>query len=177
MAVPDGNSHRTTLLPPAGSPRVRPVALARRVLLLGALLAAAPAAGADSLAGGKLRLDTSGDGIPRRLPGTAAGNAERGRALLVERGAANCLLCHAFPDPALRIAGNVGPSLAGVGRKFSAAQLRLRIADIQKITPDAVMPSYYRVDHLDRVAGEHRGKPILEGQQIEDLVAYLETLK
>lgn len=178
MAVRDGNSLRRPPLPPAGVPRVRPDALARRVLLLGAFLVAAPAAGADSLAGGEeFRLDTSGDGIPRRLPGTAAGNAERGRALLVERGAANCLLCHAFPDPALRIAGNVGPSLADVGRKFSAAQLRLRIADIQKITPNAVMPSYYRVEHLDRVGGEHRGKPILDAQQIEDLVAYLETLK
>jgi L-cysteine S-thiosulfotransferase len=118
-----------------------------------------------------------GDGIPKLLAGAAAGSAERGRALLVERAAANCLLCHAFPDPDLRVAGDVGPSLAGVGRKLSAAQLRLRIADIQRVNARAVMPSYYRLDALDRVAAEYRGKPVLGSQQVEDLVAYLQTLK
>ncbi len=124
----------------------------------------------------RTRFEVVGDGIPQPLTRTP-GNAERGRALLVERAAANCLLCHAVPDPSQRVAGNVGPSLAGVGRRLSAAQLRLRIADIQRLNPDAVMPSYYRVDELDRVAGEYRGKPVLDGQQVEDLVAYLETLK
>jgi sulfur-oxidizing protein SoxX len=116
-----------------------------------------------------------GDGIPKPL--SKAGDAERGRALLVERAAANCVLCHAFPDPALRVAGDVGPSLAGVGARLTAAQLRLRIADIQRLHRDAVMPSYYRTDALDRVAPEFRGRPVLDPQQIEDLVAYLETLK
>ena len=118
-----------------------------------------------------------GDGIPRPLPGTATGNAERGRALLVERGNANCVLCHAFPDAALRVAGNVGPPLAGVGGRLSPAQLRLRIADIQRLNPNVAMPSYYRVDALDQVATEYRGKPILDAQQVEDLIAYLERLQ
>ena len=116
-----------------------------------------------------------GDGIPKPL--AAPGNAERGRALLVERAAANCTLCHAFPDPALRTAGNVGPSLAGIGAKLTEAQLRLRIADIQRINRDAVMPSYYRSETLDRVASEYRGRSVLDAQQVEDLVAYLGTLK
>ena len=133
------------------------------------------AARADPSVGAKLQI--VGDGIPRPLPGAAAGNAERGRALLVERGRANCRLCHAFPDPALRVAGNVGPSLAGVGRKLSPAQLRLRIADIQSVSPNVAMPSYYRVDALDQVATEYRGKPILDAQQVEDLIAYLERLQ
>jgi len=116
------------------------------------------------------------DGIPQSLA-AVPGSAERGRALLVERAAANCLLCHAIPDPSIRVAGDVGPSLAGVGRRLSAAQLRLRVADIQRVNRDAAMPSYYRVDALDRVAGDYRDKPVLDGQQVEDLVAYLQTLK
>jgi sulfur-oxidizing protein SoxX len=116
------------------------------------------------------------DGIPQPLAATP-GDTERGHALLVERGAANCLLCHAIPDPKIRVSGNVGPSLAGIGAKLSAAQIRLRIADIQRVSPDAAMPSYYRVAGLDRVAGEYRGKPVLDAAQIEDLVAYLQTLK
>jgi sulfur-oxidizing protein SoxX len=115
-----------------------------------------------------------GDGIARPL-GDLSGSAERGRTLMVERAAANCLLCHALPG--LTVAGNVGPSLAGVGTRLSAAQLRLRIADIERVEASAVMPSYYRVEGLDRVATEYRGKPVLDAQQVEDLVAYLETLK
>ena len=179
MGAREGNSQGHTLVPrPESGSLGRRLVAARAGLALCCLLAPiGGGAGAGGERTGTVGLEVVGDAIPRPLPGAAAGSAERGRALLVERGAANCLLCHAFPDPALRIAGNVGPSLAGVGGKFSAAQLRLRIVDIQKITPNAVMPSYYRVDDLDRVAREHRGKPILDGQQVEDLVAYLETLK
>jgi sulfur-oxidizing protein SoxX len=117
-----------------------------------------------------------GDGIPQPLA-AAPGDAERGHALLVERAAANCLLCHAVPDPKIRVSGNVGPSLAGIGAKLTAAQIRLRIADIQRVSPEAAMPSYYRVAGLDRVAAEYRAKPVLDAGQIEDLVAYLQTLK
>jgi L-cysteine S-thiosulfotransferase len=139
------------------------------VLVAGALASGAVAADISTSP------DVVRDGIPKPL--AAPGDPERGRALVVERAAANCLLCHAFPDPALRVAGDVGPSLAGVGRKLTPAQLRLRIADIQRINRDAVMPSYYRIDALDRVAPDYRGRPVLDAQQVEDLVAYLETLK
>jgi L-cysteine S-thiosulfotransferase len=139
------------------------------VLVAGAFASGAMAADIAS------SLVVVGDGIPKPL--AAPGDPERGHALLVERAAANCLLCHALPDPALRVAGDVGPSLAGVGRKLTPAQLRLRIADIQRINRDAVMPSYYRIDALDRVAPDYRGRPVLDAQQVEDLVAYLETLK
>jgi len=77
----------------------------------------------------------------------------------------------------MRVAGNVAPALDGVGRRLSAAQLRLRIADIQRVSPGTAMPSYYRVDSLDRVAAEYRGKPILNARQVEDIVAYLVSLK
>lgn len=117
-----------------------------------------------------------GDAIPEAIGG-AKGDAARGRALIVARESANCVLCHALPDPAARFSGNLGPSLAGVARTLSTAQLRLRVADNIRVNPETVMPSYYRVDGLDRVARAYRGKPILDAQQLEDIVAYLATLK
>ena len=149
------------------------------IVALYALAAAAPGtpAWADERASEATPLfQVVGDGISQPLAG-ARGDAERGRALLVERAAANCLLCHAVSDPSMRVAGNVAPALDGVGRRLSAAQLRLRIADIQRVSPGTAMPSYYRIDGLDRVAAEYRGKPILDARQVEDIVAYLASLK
>lgn len=149
------------------------------VVALCALLAAAPSVPtrADERAPAAMAsVRVAGDGIPEPLAG-ARGDTERGRALLVERAAANCLLCHAVPDPSMRVAGNLAASLDGVGRRLSAAQLRLRVADIQRVNSAAVMPSYYLVEGLDRVAAEYRGKPILDARQVEDIVVYLGTLK
>jgi sulfur-oxidizing protein SoxX len=64
-----------------------------------------------------------------------------------------------------------------VGARLSTAQLRLRVVDQSRLNRDTVMPSYYRVSGLTRVAGAYRGKPILNAQQIEDVVAYLQTLR
>ena len=105
------------------------------------------------------------------------GYAPRGRALLVARDPANCVLCHAVPDSAPSVAGNVGPSLAGVGSRFTVPQLRLRVVDITRIQPDAVMPSYFRADKLSDVAATYRGRTVLTAQEVEDVVAYLATLK
>ena len=143
---------------------------------LAAVASGAPAWADERPADAIANVEVVGDSIPEPLAG-ARGDAERGRALLVERAAANCLLCHAVADPSMHVAGNVAPSLDGVGRRFSAAQLRLRVADIQRVNPGAAMPSYYRVDGLDRVAAEYRGKPILDARQVEDIVAYLASLK
>ena len=116
------------------------------------------------------------DGVPAPLVATA-GDAQRGRTLLIARDAANCVLCHAVPDPAMRISGNVGPTLAGIGARLSPAQLRLRVADNFRVNPASVMPSYYRVNGLDRVAAPYAGQPILTAAQVEDVVAYLATLQ
>jgi sulfur-oxidizing protein SoxX len=116
------------------------------------------------------------DGIPDSISGSA-GDASRGRTLIIARDAANCVLCHAISDPGVRFAGNLGPSLDGVGGRMSVAQLRLRVADSLRIEPDTIMPSYYRVEGLDRVSGAYRGMPILDAGQVEDIVAYLATLQ
>jgi L-cysteine S-thiosulfotransferase len=57
------------------------------------------------------------------------------------------------------------------------SQLRLRLVDASRFNPPTIMPSYYRVDGLDRVASNWRGKPILSAEQIEDIVAFLATLR
>ncbi len=117
-----------------------------------------------------------GDAIPTPLSG-AQGDAGRGRALIIAHEDANCVLCHTISDPALRFSGNIGPPLDGVGKRLSPGQLRLRVADYLRVNSASVMPSYYRVDGLDRVAGAYRGRPILDAAQIEDIVAYLTTLQ
>jgi sulfur-oxidizing protein SoxX len=117
-----------------------------------------------------------GDGIPAPLSPEGADPA-RGRALVVARESANCVLCHAVPDPAVRFAGDVGPSLAGVGRRLSVAQLRLRVVDELNVNSATVMPSYYRTAGLVQVAAPYAGKPILSAREVEDIVAWLATLQ
>jgi sulfur-oxidizing protein SoxX len=115
-----------------------------------------------------------GDAIPAPL--AAPGDPERGREIVFGR-EGNCLLCHAVPDAGKRPMGNLGPPLAGAGTRLSEGQLRLRIVDSTRLNPDTVMPSYYRVEGLERVAEPWRGKPVLTAQQVEDVVAYLRTLR
>ncbi|HEY0913214.1 MAG TPA: sulfur oxidation c-type cytochrome SoxX [Bradyrhizobium sp.] len=116
-----------------------------------------------------------GDAIPASLTG-APGDATRGRALVVER-SSTCILCHNGPFPEQKFQGDLAPNLAGVGSRWSAGQLRLRLVDASRLNAATIMPSYYRVDGLDRVGAAWRGKPILSAEQIEDIVAYLVTLR
>jgi len=108
-------------------------------------------------------------------PFAATGDAGRGREVFVSREGGHCVLCHAAPGVAS--AGNVGPSLAGVGKRLTPGQIRLRIADITRVNAKAVMPTFHRVEGMRRVAPEYRGRPALSGQQVEDLVAWLATLQ
>jgi len=116
-----------------------------------------------------------GDGIPDLLTGSP-GDAERGRALVLDR-TSTCILCHSGPFPETRFQGDLAPGLAGAGNRWSEAQLRLRLVDAAHFNPATIMPSYYRVDELQRVGTTWRGKPILSAEQIEDIVAYLATLR
>lgn len=116
-----------------------------------------------------------GDAIAAPLSAQPA-DALRGRDIIAGRDA-NCLLCHAVPETGVRFMGNIAPPLSGIGGRLTAAQLRLRIVDQSRLNPETVMPSYYKVDGLTRVAEAYRGKPVLNAGQIEDVVAYLQTLK
>ena len=105
------------------------------------------------------------------------GNAARGRAIVANRQLGLCLLCHAAPIPEERFQGNLSVDLGGIGSRASAEQLRIRLVDARKLNSETIMPSYYRVDKLTRVAPAQQGRTIFSAQQIEDVVAYLLTLR
>lgn len=116
-----------------------------------------------------------GDAIPASLTG-APGDPERGMKIVTNRQVGLCLLCHSGPYQD-RFQGTLAPDLKGAGSRWSEGQLRLRMVDASRINPDSIMPPYYRLDGLNRVAPGFRGKTILTAEQIEDVVAYLVTLK
>jgi sulfur-oxidizing protein SoxX len=116
-----------------------------------------------------------GDSIPDSLTGTP-GDIVRGRALVLDR-ASTCILCHSGPFPETKFQGDLAPSLVGAGSRWSDGRLRLRLVDAPRLNPATIMPSYYRVDGFVRVGATWRGKPILSAEQIEDIVAYLVTLR
>jgi L-cysteine S-thiosulfotransferase len=116
------------------------------------------------------------DAIPLSLTG-AKGDAERGRDIVVNRQVGLCLLCHGGPFPEEKFQGTLAPDLKGTGSRWSEGQLRLRIVDASRLNPNTIMPPYYRVDGLTRVDPAFEGKPVLTAEQIEDVVAYLATLR
>ena len=116
------------------------------------------------------------EAMPRSLTG-AKGDPARGRAIVANRQVGLCLLCHSGPFPEERFQGNLAPDLRGAGARWSEAQLRLRIVDSSRINPATIMPAYYRTDGLTRVAPAWRDKPVLSAAQIEDVVAFLLTLR
>jgi len=118
----------------------------------------------------------AGDSIPASLTG-AKGDPARGRAIVANRQVGLCLLCHSGPFPEERFQGNLAPDLTAVGARFSEGEIRLRIVDPTKVNPQSIMPAYYRTEGLERVAPAYRGKTVLTAEQIEDIVAYLSTLK
>lgn len=117
-----------------------------------------------------------GDSIPVPLT-RRAGDPERGRRIVADRQVGLCLLCHSGPFPEARLQGNIATDLAGAGSRWSEGQLRLRLVDPQRIDPQSIMPAYHRLDGLNRVSSAWQGKPVLEAQQIEDVVAFLRTLR
>jgi L-cysteine S-thiosulfotransferase len=134
---------------------------------------------------------TSGEVAPGAMLGDAArgamlgeaargamlGDAARGAAVAVSRTQGLCVLCHAVPGVNPVHAGTLGPSLAGVGARLSADELRQRLVAPERFNARTVMPSYARVEGLERVAAARRGQPVLDAQQIEDVLVWLQTLK
>ncbi len=105
------------------------------------------------------------------------GDAARGKAIVLDRRAGNCLICHRVPVPQEPFQGEIGPDLSGIGSRLSAAQIRLRVVDSQRVNPMTLMPPYHRTIGLRRVASAFVGKPALTAQEVEDVVAWLASLK
>ena len=142
-----------------------------RRALLGLAFWCAPACADEALR----PYEIVGGAIPKSLTGEA-GDAERGRAIVVKR-ESTCLLCHSGPFPEERFQGDLAPDMRGAGARWSEGQLRLRIVDARRLNPGTIMPIYYRTEGFTRVAPAWRGKPILTAEQIEDVVAFLQTLR
>jgi sulfur-oxidizing protein SoxX len=117
-----------------------------------------------------------GDAIPQSIA-DRPGDAARGRAIVANRSVGLCLLCHSGPVPEERFQGTLAPSLAGAGARWSEGQLRLRIVDGSRLNADTIMPAYYRTEGLRNVARPFQGKTVFTAEQVEDVVAYLVTLK
>ncbi len=117
-----------------------------------------------------------GDAIPHSLTG-AVGDPARGRAIVASRQTGLCLLCHSGPFPEERFQGTIAPDLAGAGARWSEGQLRLRVVDSLRVNPATIMPSYYRIEGLTRVGRAWQGRTVLSAEQIEDVVAFLTTLR
>ncbi len=117
-----------------------------------------------------------GDTIPAPLT-ASPGDAVRGRAIVANRQVGLCLLCHTGPFPEERFQGNLAPDLSGAGSRWSEGQLRLRLVDATRFNAQTIMPAYYRSEGLTRVATAWQGRTILNAQQIEDVLAFLQTLK
>ena len=117
----------------------------------------------------------AGDSIFKSLS-IEPGNAARGRAIVASRQTGLCLLCHSGPFPEERFQGNLAPELKASVARLNAPQLRARIVNAAHFNPQTIMPSYYQTSHLNRVAPKFVGQTILNGQEIEDVVAFLMTL-
>ena len=113
--------------------------------------------------------------MPSSLTG-ARGDPVRGRAIVANRQLGLCLLCHSGPFPEERFQGDLAPDLRNAAR-LTEGQIRQRLVDPSRVNPKTIMPAYYRTEGLYRVAPAVRGKTLLSAEQIEDVVAYLLTLK
>jgi sulfur-oxidizing protein SoxX len=105
------------------------------------------------------------------------GDPAKGRAIVVERQKGLCLLCHSGPFPEERFQGDLAPSLAGTGSRMSEGEIRLRMVDSTKVNEKTIMPPYYRSEGLERVAANYKAKTLLNAQEIEDVIAFLVSLK
>ena len=119
---------------------------------------------------------TDGERIDKSLTGQP-GDVKKGRAAAIDRKKGNCLACHVMPIPEQQFHGDIGPDLNGVAERYSEAELRLRVVDAKVINPDTIMPPFYRKTGFHRVLKKFQGKTIIGAQDVEDIVAYLMTLK
>lgn len=114
--------------------------------------------------------------VPKSLTGKP-GDPAAGKKAAINMKKGNCLACHEMPIPEQQFHGKTGPSLMGIGSRQDEATLRMRLVDSKVINPDTMMPSFYKTEGLHRVAKDFVGKTVLEAQEVEDIVAYLLTIK
>jgi sulfur-oxidizing protein SoxX len=123
-----------------------------------------------------IQLAVVGDGVPQPLT-QLPGNAQQGRAIVLSRQRGLCMLCHSGPFPEEPVQATISTNLSGAGSRWSEAQLRLRVADARWLNPDSLMPSFHRLPTASRVPSALQDKPVLSAQEVEDVVAFLSSLR
>lgn len=107
-----------------------------------------------------------------------SGDAARGAAIASDGSRGNCLACHQLPIDGVEGYGTIGPPLQGVGSRLTEGFIRLRVVDTRHISPMSIMPGFYRNPALiNRPGKKYAGRTFLTAQQVEDVIAYLVTLK
>jgi sulfur-oxidizing protein SoxX len=157
----------------------RIIAVALITVMLGHLPATAQAAGVAELPPPEAYCDwqLKDFAIDEPLCGYQ-GDAARGKAIASDAGKGNCLACHQLPIEGIEAYGTIGPPLEGVGSRLPLGHMRLRVVDTRSISPMSIMPGYYRKPELiNRPGKPYIGRTFLTAQQIEDVIAYLVTLK
>ena len=142
------------------------------IVVSGLMLSAS--AGADEIV--KYTVNTSKYTIDEPLT-AKPGDPEMGKKVAIDRRKGNCLACHQMPIPEQPFHGRIAPPLMGIGARYTPAQLRLRLVDAKLFNPRTIMPSFYKVEGIHRPTDKFAGKPILSAQEVEDVVAYLGTIK
>ena len=141
----------------------------------GIALSAAAVAHEKTVEPGAVMIE-GGESIPKSLTGKA-GDPVAGREIAIGRKMGNCLACHVLPIPEQAFHGDVGPDLSDVGSRLSAGEMRLRIVDPKVSNDETIMPSFYKLDGFNRILKKFQGKTVLSAQEVEDVIAYLLTLK
>lgn len=148
----------------------------RKTIIVSAFAAVLMLAG-TAHADGLVKYEIVDNGISKSLTGKS-GDAVKGEKTFTNRKLGNCLACHQVTAiPSQPFHGEIGPSLDGVADRYSEAELRMQVVNAKVINPDTIMPAFYRTDGFERVLKKFQGKPILNAEQVEDVLAYLKTLK
>jgi sulfur-oxidizing protein SoxX len=147
------------------------------IILLASSLLSGMANAQDALPDDYCVWEVGGYAIKEPLCGLA-GDVQRGREIATDGNRGNCLACHQLPVPGVEAYGTIGPPLAGIAARLSVPMIRLRVVDTRSINPMSIMPGFYRDPRLiNRPAKAYRGRTFLTAQQVEDVIAYLATLK
>lgn len=120
------------------------------------------------------------------------GEAVQGLRIVVDPERGNCIACHRvaailakldIQKPSSREKygnhGTLGPRLDGIAERYSEGELRAILVNPQVAFPDAdtIMPSYYTVGNFNHPLPDCRDRAILSANEIENVLAYLATLK
>ena len=153
--------------------KTRTLVATAMVVAVSAAFSLSAMAGTPKLVNYKIVNETS---IPKSLTGKP-GNSKKGRKLAIHRKKGNCLACHKMPIPEQQFHGEIGPNLAGVGSRYSAGELRLLIVNPKVVNEDTIMPAFYKNTGFNAVLKKFKGKTVISAQDVEDIIAYLLTLK